>query len=140
MDRVNDDDVRLRQLIAGAKQRREEQRLVELSGFQQQLEETLSRDLCALLKLSYKLDKAGERPFATFTLGGWTWAIRRPTGSMNGSMSGSMNGSMNGSMKLNGTSPKWVASLTSSAWNREPIAFDTEDDLLLLIDALPPRP
>lgn len=134
MDRVNDDDdtVRLRELIAEAKQRREEQRLAELHGFQQQLEETLSQDLCALLKLSHKLDKAGEHPFATFTLGGWTWAIRRPIGSTDGSM--------NGSMKLNGTSPKWVASLTSSAWNREPIGFNTEDDLLLLIDALPPRP
>lgn len=129
VDRVNDDDdVRLRQLIAEAKHRREEQRLAELSSFQQQLEETLSQDLCALLKLSYKLDKAGERPFASFTLAGWTWVIRRP------------NGSMNGSMNLNGTSPKWVASLTSSAWNREPIGFNTEDDLLLLIDALPPRP
>jgi hypothetical protein len=125
---TDDDDVRLRQLIAEAKQRREEQRVAELRGFQQQLEETLSQDLCALLKLSYKLDKAGEHPSAAFTLGGWTWAIRRP------------NGSMNGSMNPKGTSPKWVASLTSSAWNREPIGFNTEDDLLLLIDALPPRP
>lgn len=130
MDRVNDDDdtVRLRELIAEAKQRREEQRLAELCEFQQQPEETISQDLCALLKLSYKLDKAGEHPVAAFTLGGWTWAIRRPSGSMNGSMN------------LNGTSPKWVASLTSSAWNREPIGFTTEDDLLLLIDALPSKP
>jgi hypothetical protein len=112
---VNNDD-RLLQLIAKAKQRREEQRQRELREFQQQLEDDLTTDLCALLGLSCKLEKAGEQPVAVFTLGGWTWTIGRPTGSVKS---------------------KWVAHLTSRDWNREPIGFNTEDDLLLLIDALP---
>lgn len=118
MDNSIENDAHLQQLIAEAKQRREEQRQRELREFQQQLEEGLSNDLCTLLGLSYTLEKAGEHPWAAFKLGGWTWKIGHP----------------NGSVKS-----KWVASLTSSAWNREPVGFDTQDDLLLLIDALPSR-
>jgi hypothetical protein len=58
MDNGVNDDIRLRQLIAEAKQRREQQRQRELCEFQQQLEEDLSKDLCALLGLSCNLEQA----------------------------------------------------------------------------------
>lgn len=118
MDDGTENKARLQRLIAEAKQRREERRRRELREFQQQVEEDLSPDVCALLGLSFTLERAGEHPMAAFTLGGWTWTIGRPKGA---------------------AKTKWVAHLTSHAWNREPVGFDTEDDLLLLIDALPSR-
>jgi hypothetical protein len=71
------DEQRLNQMIAAAKQRRDEPRQDKLQEFQAALRRMLGDDLYGVLEPSVVWDEGGNQPEARFPIGGTTWRITR---------------------------------------------------------------
>jgi len=108
------DEARLRHLIEEAKTRRQGHVDKQLEEFKRGLEAVLSKELCAILDLSYRRSIAGEKPTATFSAYNAVWAIsRRADGGWH------LQVSRNGPVGIGAQPPR---------------GFSTQDELLLLID------
>ena len=114
-----DPDQRLRQLIADAKQRREQRREQQLDAFKQGVQQVLSAELCDILGLSYALEHADGDPKASFKIGDEDWRIVSPE-----------------KEPPQGELPAHRVYISNPAQGVAigPLAFRSMDDLLLIID------